>query len=99
MQKASFEKVQEELHNIVSQLLDYTLIINKVSLHSQHSKGSTKIIADSLSIYFHISDNSLTKRFEPILSRQTAVSLHIKPLLRDIISWILSLAQYLTKPT
>ena len=56
------------------------------------------IISDSLSRYFHISDQSLNNNSNTILPPQTSASFHIKLLPRYIISWMLSLASSLTWP-
>ena len=65
--KASFQPVNVESHNDVSCWLGWTLVSNETSLYSQHVKGTEKIIADSLSQDFHISDQTLTKKFNRIL--------------------------------
>ena len=80
---------------MVSQWLVWTLLINEVSLTSQHIKGSTNIISESLIRDFYITDKSLTNIFKPILPPHAVASFHIKPLTRDIISCILSLSAYL----
>ena len=57
------------------------------------------IIVDSLSRYFHRSDQRLTKYFNQILPHQTAACFHIKQPPRNVISWISSLAAASTLPT
>ena len=72
MYKASFEPVKEKLHETVSQWLNWTLLSNKLNLYSQHIKGYSNIIADSLSSDFYISYESLTNISMPILPPQKA---------------------------
>ena len=67
MHKASFDPVNEGGYDTVARWLDWTIVINKVSIYYQHINGAKKIIADSLSREFHISDNYLTKKFNSIL--------------------------------
>ena len=71
---------------------------NQVCLHYQHIKGSAKIISESISRDFHISYESLSNIFKPILSPQIVAQFHTKTLSRDIVSWILSLSAYKKQP-
>ena len=88
MHKASFDLVNVESHDSVAFWIGWTLVSNETSLYSQHIKGTEKIITDSLSRYFHMSDQTLTKTFNRILPQQTAASFQIKNPPRNVISWI-----------
>ena len=99
MHKAYFDPVNTESHNAVARWLGWTLVNNKTYLYSQHIKGTENIIADSLSMDFHKSDQTLTNIFNQILPQQTAVLFHIKHLPSNIISWISLIAVASTLPT
>ena len=81
-----------ESHNAVALWIGWTLISNKTSLYSQHIKGIEKIIADSLSRDFHMSDQTLTNNLNQILPPYAAALFRIKQPPRNVISWISSLA-------
>ena len=77
----------------------WTLVSNETYLCSQHIKGTETIIADYLSRDFHKSDQTLSKKFNQILTQQTAAFFHIKQLPRNVISQISLPAAALTLPT
>ena len=79
--------------------IGWTLVSNKTYLYSQQIKGTENIIADSLTRYFHISNQTLTKKLNRTLPPQTASSFHIKQPPRDIISCISSLVAASTQST
>ena len=99
MYKAFLDPVKSESHDAVSRWLGWTLVSNDTSLYSQHTKGTEKIIAYSLSRYLYRSEQTLTKHFNQILPPHTAASFHIKDPPRNVISWISSLAAALKLPT
>ena len=99
MHKASFDPLDSESQNSVSRWIGWTLVSNETYLYSQHIKGIEKIIADYLSQYFHMSDQTLTNKFNRILSPQTAASFYIKQTPRNVISRISFLASSSTHPT
>ena len=78
MYKASFYPINAESHNDVSRWLSWNLVINKTYLYSQHIKVTENIIADSLSSDFHISNQTLTKKFNRTLPPQTATFFCLK---------------------
>ena len=97
--KASFDPVNAESHDAIARWICWTLFGNKTSLYLQHIKVTENIITESISSYFHISDQTLTKLFNPTLPPQTAASSHIKQLTREVISWVSTLEASSIKPT
>ena len=66
--KTSYDPVNSGSHDYVARWIGWTLVSNETCLYSQHVKGTEEIIADSLSQDFHISDQTLTKTFNRILT-------------------------------
>ena len=65
--KAPFEPVKEDLHDAISRWLGFTLINNEVSLYHQIIKVTSNIKSYSLLKDFHISDETLTNIFTPLI--------------------------------
>ena len=99
MNKVSFEPVSAESHDAVACWIGWILVSNETSLYSQHIKVKENIITDPLSQDFHMSDQTLTNKFNLILPPQTVVSFHMKQLPRNIICWISSRAAASKQPT
>ena len=60
MHKSSLDPSNEDTHDTLAQWLVWTLIINEISLYSQHIKWTENITTELLSRDFHHSDKSLT---------------------------------------
>ena len=63
MHKAYFDPVNVEAHDAGARWLGWTLVSHKTSLYSQNIRGTEKIIVDSLSQDFHMSEHTQTKKF------------------------------------
>ena len=59
--KESFDPLNSESSNTIALWFVWALISKYTSLYSQDIEGTGKIISDSLSRAFHISDQILTK--------------------------------------
>ena len=94
--KGSFKQCQPTYDKVARWLAD-KLIEHDAELYSQHIQGSSNILADMLSQDFYIDDEKLLLTFLALFSRQTPQNLKIYPLLREIASWLLSLAMFSTK--
>ena len=64
---------------------------NEAALHSQHIAGKQNIIADSLSQYLHIPDETLTNVLSRLYYVQEPLGLKMQTLKIEIISWVYSL--------
>ena len=92
LHKASFNPKSMAQHDDVARWLASRIIASDSSLYSQHIKGESNFIADSLSRDFHISDEWLTTLLYFYFPQQMPQSFDIVPLDREVVSWIWSLS-------
>ena len=88
---STFNPVQNPLHDEAARFLATTLISNNCSLYSQHIKGESNHIADSLSRDFHLNDSILIHKLRSAFHSQMPDHFTIYPLPAEITSWIESL--------
>ena len=96
LRKSNFSDSEDSIAQMITARHLASLILNSKScLYSQWFKGGENQVADSLSRDFHLSDSVLSEFLVSSIPHQVPFGLNIKPLPKEISSWLTSLLQNL----
>jgi hypothetical protein len=92
--KSSFADCHEEIVQMTTaRQLANIILKHKSCLYSQWLADERNSVSDALSSDFHLTDESLTKLILSSIPQQAPFGVRIKPLPKEIISWLTNLLQ------
>ena len=89
--KSNFVSIDHAFHASVAENLASNFLHQNATIYSQHFRGIWNAVANSLLRDFHLSNSQLTISLSNQYASQVPSRFQIKPLPREIISWITSL--------